>query len=480
MARAGLGVVGHRVAGLFRDGTAAGLGEGALLDRFVSRGDEAAFEALVARHGPMVWSVCRRALRDPNDAEDAFQATFLVLARRAGSIRGRDRLAGWLHGVACKVAARARREAARKPSPIRVPTPTPAPDDDASRRERAALLHEEIDRLPGKYREPIVLCHLEGCTHDEAAARLGWPVGTVRGRLARGRDRLRDRLIRRGLAAPGALEGWSWLGSAIVGVPDALGEVTVRAAAASRLAAGVGRWFGTARAARARGVEWAEGVRRTMLMNQLRTFAAMTLTAGLLAAGAAALTLGQSRAGGPSARPEPVAQEPTAPKPEPRPGTPQDDDPVKAQREALERKEERLKREEDRKVRQEVLIREISKAEAETEDLRIRVDVERTQLVSYMNTLKQFENPIPQDRRLGVSTQALDEMKRRAEEVREQFLRDRTELAAKEKHLAIAQQELDALGATPSDALPPGLERRLWAIESALKQLREQVRQLKR
>jgi RNA polymerase sigma factor (sigma-70 family) len=196
MARGNVDAFARDMERLFDDGTSAGLPEGALLDRFARRGDGLAFEAILARHGPMVWSVCCRALRDPNDVADAFQATFLILARKAGSIRNRERLGAWLHGVACRVSTRARQDSAnRAPAPCGLAErPGESPLDEAERRERFAFLHEEIERLPGKYRDPIVLCHLEGCTHDEAAARLGWPVGTVRGRLSRARDRLRERL----------------------------------------------------------------------------------------------------------------------------------------------------------------------------------------------------------------------------------------------------------------------------------------------
>ncbi len=200
MARGNSGTVWRRLDGLFRVGTTLGLDEPALLDRFVTRRDPLAFEAIVARHGAMVWGVCSRTLRDPNDAEDAFQATFLILAARAGAIHQREKLGGWLHGVAAKVAKKARQNAARKRTE---PLEDLAGESDApERRDQIAVLHEELARLPGKYREPIVLCHLEGCTHDEAAARLGWPVGTVRGRLSRGRERLKERLERRGLAVP--------------------------------------------------------------------------------------------------------------------------------------------------------------------------------------------------------------------------------------------------------------------------------------
>ena len=202
MARATLSGVGRQLERLFTSGTATGLSEGQLLERFVTRQDEAAFEALVARHGPMVLGVCRRMLRDPNDVDDAFQATFLVLVRKAGSLRRRDLLGNWLYGVAFKVAARARATASRRHA-----TEIPDVEELEQMREHddpEPALHEEVRRLPEKYRIPVVLCYLEGLTHDEAAARLSWPIGTVKGRLVRARELLRSRLMRRGVSVASA------------------------------------------------------------------------------------------------------------------------------------------------------------------------------------------------------------------------------------------------------------------------------------
>ena len=197
---------GERFGTIFEGGTALGLGSAELLGRFAQRRDEAAFAALVAHHGPMVLATCRRILPNGADADDAFQATFLVLARRAGAIGSPDRLAPWLHGVARRVSVRARSATARRravereaPGEVAV---APPPADDAP--DLRAVLDEELARLPEKYRAPLVLCYLEGLTHDQAAGLLSWPVGTVRSRLAGGRDRLRSRLARRGYA-PGAL-----------------------------------------------------------------------------------------------------------------------------------------------------------------------------------------------------------------------------------------------------------------------------------
>ncbi len=204
------GAVRDQLDRLFQGGTVAGLDEGALLERYVTARDEAAFAALVARHGPMVLGVCRRVLRDERDVEDAFQATFLVLVRRAGAIRDGDLVGRWLHGVAHRVAVRARAHSARRfvreqaTSVSIEPAAFASGPADLERRELLSIVDEEVTRLPSALREPVVLCYLEGMTHDEAARRLRWPVGTVRSRMARARDVLRRRLARRGLAADGA------------------------------------------------------------------------------------------------------------------------------------------------------------------------------------------------------------------------------------------------------------------------------------
>jgi RNA polymerase sigma factor (sigma-70 family) len=175
--------------------------DGELLARFARDGDQAAFEMLVHRHGPMVWSVCRRLLKDVHDAEDAFQATFLVLARKATTIRKHASAGSWLHGVARRVAAKVH-ESARRPREGRLPRPVPDPGEEAAARELLPVLDEELARFPEKYRAPLVVCCLEGLTRDEAARLLRWPPGTVAGRLARGRERLRERLLRRGVEPP--------------------------------------------------------------------------------------------------------------------------------------------------------------------------------------------------------------------------------------------------------------------------------------
>jgi RNA polymerase sigma factor (sigma-70 family) len=175
-----------------------------LWDRFVARGDQVAFTDLVRRHGPMVLGVCRRVLRHPQDAEDAFQATFLVLARKARSVGQPERLSSWLYGVAYRTAlkARSRALARRREVPV-TDVSAPQPSDPVLTEVREAL-DEELNRLPERFRTPLVLCYLEGKSTQDAARELGCPKGTVLSRLARGRDRLRRRLVRRGLVLTGA------------------------------------------------------------------------------------------------------------------------------------------------------------------------------------------------------------------------------------------------------------------------------------
>jgi RNA polymerase sigma factor (sigma-70 family) len=181
------------------------LRDGELLEAFVARRDGACFEALVRRHGPMVLGVCQRVLRDPHDAEDAFQAVFLVLVRKAAAIP-RAAVGNWLYGVAYRTALNARRAAARRRAKERtgddMPHPTTAPADPWP--ELRPLLDDELSRLPDKYRSAVVLCDIEGLTRAEAAHQLGVPAGTVSGRLTTARRMLAARLTRRGLTLPAA------------------------------------------------------------------------------------------------------------------------------------------------------------------------------------------------------------------------------------------------------------------------------------
>lgn len=213
-----------------------------LLEQFRSEGPsaEAAFATLVTRHGPMVLRVCRGVLNDEHDAQDAFQATFLVLVRKAASVRNMSSVASWLYGVAHRVASRAKVNAARRRSLEREAATMiigrQHDSDDGLAEDLFAehsALDDEIRRLPEKYRAAIVLCYLEGLTQEQAAQQLGWPSGTVRGRLSRARDLLRARLSRRGLVVPGgalATTGFTPRHASASVVPAALVDSTVRSA----------------------------------------------------------------------------------------------------------------------------------------------------------------------------------------------------------------------------------------------------------
>ncbi len=228
--------LGEPLQTLFGVGTLAGLTDGQLLERFADgRGEaaEAAFTALVERHGPMVLGVCRAVLGDRHDAEDAFQATFLVLALRAGSIRRGDAVASWLYSAARRVALRARRQAARhrERERRRAAQAGAAEAVSAPPADSWPELYEELDRLPEPFRAAVVLCDLEGHSYEQAAGMLHCPVGTVQSRLARGRQRLRKRLESRGLSSAVVL----------VGTGAGLTTRSATAAVSSRLATAIAK-----------------------------------------------------------------------------------------------------------------------------------------------------------------------------------------------------------------------------------------------
>jgi RNA polymerase sigma factor (sigma-70 family) len=263
-----------------------------LLDRHLSHGDGTAFAALVRRHGPLVLSVCRRVLHNEADAEDAFQATFVVLTRRAAAIRKQPSLASWLHGVALRCARKLRadlnRRSARQRELVGEPTVTPA--DDLSWREVRRVLDEELARLPAACAGPLVLCYLTGKTQDEAARELRLPLATLRGRLERGRLRLRQRLTRRGVTLGAALLA---LATCTTAVSARLVESTAAGAVSPRAAA------------------LARGVLNAMLLSKAR------IAAGIVAAAvglcAAAAHWAPSQAGEPPVTVSRAANRPPAP-----------------------------------------------------------------------------------------------------------------------------------------------------------------------
>ncbi|MGE3819911.1 MAG: sigma-70 family RNA polymerase sigma factor [Isosphaeraceae bacterium] len=268
-----------RIESLWRLGAVGGLGDGPLLDRFLS-GDPAAaavaFEVIVNRHGPMVLGLCQRTLGNVHDAEDAAQAAFLVLARRARGVRQREDLAPWLHGVARKIARRARADAAkRRRREVPLVAEPSAPDDRAG---LWADLHDALDRLPDRERTPVILCHLEGLSQDEAAARLGWPLRTLQRRLTEGRARLRDRLSRGGVTAPMAT---AFLNQA----PPVVEPASAWSLATARAAVGFAKTRTPTLTSSAASL--ARGVLKTMFWNELRRVVVVSALAGSAALGLA-------------------------------------------------------------------------------------------------------------------------------------------------------------------------------------------------
>jgi RNA polymerase sigma factor (sigma-70 family) len=299
-------------------GGIASLSDRNLLERFAASRDEAAFAALVRRHGTMVLAVCRRRLRDWHAAQDAFQATFLVLARKAGTLAEPDLVARWLHGVACRTAVRARADAARRRArENRVEAPPPAgPDDGLLWRDLRPVLDEEIARLPRRQGAAVVLCYLEGRTNAEAAHRLGCSRGTVATLLARARERLRRRLTGRGVALPAGLAAALAGAAQAAGVPGVLESSTVRAACAF-----AARSTGAAGPASARAVSLAEGVTRTMTVKKLKVIAVALLVVGLAGAGAGLTNYratGEEPIAAPAASPPRAAQPAASPAAAPR------------------------------------------------------------------------------------------------------------------------------------------------------------------
>jgi RNA polymerase sigma factor (sigma-70 family) len=221
------------------------LADEVLLERYTARREEAAFAVLVRRYGPLVLSVCRRVLHHEQDAEDAFQAVFCVLARKAESITKRAAVGAWLHGVAFRIARKARAGRGRQPvSQSDLPDiPAAESSPEWAWKELRPILDEEVNRLPAKYRQAFILCYLEGRTNEQAAAQLGCPLGTVLSRLARARERLRVRLTRRGVAlSAGVLAAALGQHAAAAGVPAGLADTAVQVGLryAARQAVGAG------------------------------------------------------------------------------------------------------------------------------------------------------------------------------------------------------------------------------------------------
>ncbi|WP_162136250.1 RNA polymerase sigma factor [Zavarzinella formosa] len=297
-------VLSLRRAALSHD-EAATATDGDLLGCFIERRDGVTFDALVRRHGPMVWGVCRRRLPH-HDAEDAFQATFLVLVRKATSIVPREMVGNWLHGVARQTALQSQRTAARRRA--REATVSEMPDVGAEPPEpwsdEPFLLDQELSRLPEKYRALIVLCDLEGRTRKEVARQLGAPEGTVAGRLARAREMLAKRLTRRGVALSAvALAGLSQ-NITLAGLPNSVMISTI--SAATHVAAGPM----TAGVISSKVAALTEGALKAMFLSKLKSMSAVLL-ACLMIGGAALMTF-RAATGQEGDRP-PVARQPKSP-----------------------------------------------------------------------------------------------------------------------------------------------------------------------
>lgn len=263
------------IRSLADSGRAAELPDGQLLQQFIDQQDEVAFRTLVQRHGPLVLSVCQRVLHNVQDAEDVFQATFLVLVHRAKAIVRQESVGSWLHGVAQRIAVRAKGALGRRRKAEGAVPPRPAPDSlqEVVWRDLRLMLDEEVQRLPSRCRVAFVLCYMEGKTNAEAALILGCPRGTILSRLAHARELLRARLARRGLCLSGGLVVTMLSQHAVAAVPPALAVSTVQAASAVALgqaAAGV---------VSANVAALTQGVLHAMLFTKLQIVAAVLLGA---------------------------------------------------------------------------------------------------------------------------------------------------------------------------------------------------------
>ncbi len=280
MAGSSLNAVLHFLRRCAGERLAHDLSDADLLGRFTAQQDETAFATLLQRHGAMVWDLCRHILQHEQDAEDAFQATFLVLARRAGSIRKQEALAAWLHGVAYRIAHKARTASARRRRHEKEVANMAQPNASApaTEREARAAVHEELQKLPARYRSALVLFYLEGKSYEETARQLKCRLGTVKSRLARGRELLRSRLARRGLLGSAGAIG--------VGLAPASAMPAKLLPAAVKAAVSFAAGKATAGIVSAQAMALAQGALQAMMLTKMKAIAVILVLFGIVAAGA--------------------------------------------------------------------------------------------------------------------------------------------------------------------------------------------------
>jgi RNA polymerase sigma factor (sigma-70 family) len=278
MANGQFGGVLRYIRQLVGTGAAGDRSDGQLLDAFAQNHDPAALDTLVRRYAPLVWGVCRRVLRDDHDAEDVFQGTFLVLVRRAAALDRRGSLANWLYTVAYHLALRARMQTVRRRAQEKEAADMVSSETDASRWELNAALDEELHRLPDKYRQPLVLCYLQGKSNEEAAQELGYPAGSMSRHLTRGRELLRERLNGRGVALSAAVLTTTLTETTRAAVPPTMIQATIQA----------GLVYATGQAAGAlspSAVALAEGLLKATAFSKLKVAAALVLALSLIGTG---------------------------------------------------------------------------------------------------------------------------------------------------------------------------------------------------
>jgi RNA polymerase sigma factor (sigma-70 family) len=404
-----------------------------LLTRFVEAHDREAFAALARRHGRMVWGVCRRLLGEDHAAEDAFQATFLVLARKAAAVRPRSMLANWLYGVAHRTALEARRAAAMRRAKERraAAMAERAYTTDDPSEDLRVLLDQELASLPDKYRAPVVLCDLEGLTRKEAARRLGWSEGTLSGRLFRARALLAGRLAGRGLTVCGGALAGLLPEAGAAGPPASLITSMIQ----SVLPVIAGQVAMTSAGA----VALAEGVLKAMLLTKLKMVATGLMVACL------ALTAGS------------VGYRAQATEPAADPAAPKGAAPTRKDSDVIQQRRDRLQIEQELVAR---LKQEVAEAQAEAKELKLELIDAHKQLLSAQNRLAQAQGET-------------EKLQKEATEGRAALQRAVGDSAASDKEKDQLKRELDAARAKAEQ-----LQQAFVALQNQLNFTQQQLMQV--